>query len=430
MRDVIDVFQDLNKALEGKGSGDRLAILEGIFGKIPITGVNILLQEGAAKLRDYRKTLEGATGASKEMASVMRDTVQGRLNSLSSAVEGVKITLFGMTAGPLSKAIEKTTEWVRVNEELIATKIGEFLAGLLNNFGEIVETMKAVGKGLAVFFALVAILKTLIFVMTIVNLVMAANPVTWIVLGIVALIAALAAAVIWWDEIVAALKKFHQFIVTKVVDGILWLKDTFSGLAEPFKQAIANLGGPMGWLVSSAADLIEDWGPVDGFFTDIADSIFAAWDGVSAFFKDLWAGATEAFEKALGVIGPIVDKIVGFSEKVSKVSDSVAERAKSLPKKAFEAGQSFRRFLGLDEPKGPAKSGFFSRLFSDDPDNSGPVTNEKPQVISPQERTAGILKEQRTTTQAEVTIKDETGRAEMTKGKQGSGVKLESTGSF
>ena len=52
------------------------------------------------------------------------------------------------------------------------------------------------------------------------------------------------------------------------------------------------------------------------------------------------------------------------------------------------------------------------------------------QVVSPQERTARSIEEQRTTSTAEVTIRDETGRSEVTGGKLGPGLSLQPSGAF
>lgn len=52
------------------------------------------------------------------------------------------------------------------------------------------------------------------------------------------------------------------------------------------------------------------------------------------------------------------------------------------------------------------------------------------QVISPQERVARSIEEHRDTNTAEVTIKDETGQADVTGGRLGAGVTLQSTGEF
>lgn len=358
MRDIVDILGDLNGALDGLGTAERSGVLEGIFGKIPIAGVNVLLASGSDRLREYRGELEGASGASSTMASVMRDTLQGRLNSLKSAVEGVKISIFSMTNGPLADAIDKTTEWIRANEQLIATNVGEFLAGIISNFENIVKWAKRIGIALAVFFTLSMILKTLVLVMTAVNLVMAANPIVLIVLGIMALIAAVAAAIIWWDE----------------------LKAAFLGLPGPVKAAIAVIMGPIGWFIGAAALIMENWEPIKGFFSD------------------LWTGVVGIFDAAVAKIMGVVDKVKGAASFIGDVASSA----------------------------GSSVSGFFG--FGDDEEQSTGTTG--PQVVSPQERVARSIDEQRTTQSAEVTIRDESGRAEVTGGTLGPGLTLQNSGAF
>lgn len=317
MRDIVDILGDLNGALDGLGTAERSGVLEGIFGKIPIAGVNVLLASGSDRLREYRKQLEGASGASSTMASVMRDTLQGRLNSLKSAVEGVKISIFSMTSGPLAEAIDKTTEWVRANEQLIATNVGEFLANIINNFEQIVDWTKKIAIGVAAFIAFNMALKAIVLTMTVVNLLMAANPVVLVILAIVA----------------------------------------------------------------AAALLIAAWEPIKGFF------------------KDLWTGVVEIFDTA-------VDKIMGVVDKVRGAASFIADVASS-------AGSSVASFFGFGD---------------DEEEQAAGATG--PQVVSPQERVARTIDEQRTTQTAEVTIRDESGRAEVTGGTLGPGLTLQNSGAF
>jgi len=185
--DVTDILADLNNKMKDLGTAEKGAILDTLFGKRAIVGVNILLQEGAEAIKTYTKELEGATGASSTMASVMRDTLQGRLNSLNSAIEGVKISIFTLSNDALNGAVDKMTLWVRANEELIAGKVGEFLVGLINNFESIVTWLKRIGIALAVFITFTTVLKTLVLTMTAVNLVMAANPIGLMVVSVAAL---------------------------------------------------------------------------------------------------------------------------------------------------------------------------------------------------------------------------------------------------
>ena len=288
MIDIVDVLGSLNKALKGLGTADRAGILEGIFGKIPIAGVNVLLQSGTKRLKDYRRELEAASGASSEMAAVMRDTLQGRLNALTSAIEGVKISIFGMTEDPLNDVVERMTEWVRVNEELIATNIGGFLSMVFENFGAIASAIGDVAIGIASIFALTIALKAVAAILGIINLIMLANPIT---LGIMAAVVAVGALIV---------------ALTPLGD---MLSNIGSGIAKAF-SAVSTLGG-----------------------------------------------------------------LFGDSEDEAKLQ---------------------------------------------------PAT----QMVSPQERVARSIEEKRSTSTAEVTIKDDTGRAEVTSGKMGSGVNLKPSGSF
>tara|TARA_R110000772_G_scaffold268728_1_gene398245 strand:+ start:12210 stop:14201 length:1992 start_codon:yes stop_codon:yes gene_type:complete len=382
MLDIVDILGQFNNATKNMGSTQKAAALQAVFGMEAIAGVNILLESGTDRLNEYRTELEGASGASSTMASVMRDTLQGRLNSLKSAVEGVKISIFTMTSGPLSDAIDKMTEWVRVNEKVIASSIGEFLANIINNFESIVKWAKRIGIGLAVFFTLAAILKTLVLIMTAVNLVMAANPITWIVLGIVALIAAIAAAIFYWDEIKAAMVSFAQAVTDKVVGAFNWLWEMFTGLPGVVQVAIGALLGPIGALAAAARLIYENWEPITGFF------------------GDLWGGVVNIFSGALDKITGIVDLVKG---KAAAIVDTISSIGSGVA--------SFFGFGGDDEEE----------------TNQGATG---PQIVSPQDRVARSIEEQRSTSTAEVTIRDETGRAEITGGQLGPGLTLANSGAF
>lgn len=317
IRDAIDVFEDFSRVVARLPEQTKLQVFNEIFGKIPLAAA-INLTNAAGTMKAFRAELEASQGATRTMAGVMRDTFQGRLNSLRSAIEGVKITLFGMTSGPLAGAVEQTTAWVRANEQLIATRIGEFLANIILNFESIVRWTVRIAKGIAIFLAFVAVLKTLIGVLTLVNLVMAANPITLIVLGVTALIAAFTALVVWVDEVSAGFDR---------MPGILKV-----------------LSAPL-YAVVKAIKFIKDNA---GAVSDIGSGLASR---VGAFF--------------------------GF---------------------------------GDDEPAA--------------------APGGTPQVVSPQDRVAQRIDEQRTTNTAEVTIRDETGRAAVTRGTLGAGLTLQPSGAF
>lgn len=96
-----------------------------------------------------------------------------------------------------------------------------------------------------------------------VNAALLANPVAWIVIGVLALVAAVVAAVVYWDEWTAALMNSEAF---------KWVSDQLTALSEWF----ASMGGWSGMAK-------------------------AAWDGIVAIFHKAINGLIEMLNKIPGV---------------------------------------------------------------------------------------------------------------------------------
>jgi TP901 family phage tail tape measure protein len=84
--DIIDIIGQFETATKSMGSAEKAAALSTIFGSRTVTGMNILLQEGAGKLRDYRKELENAGGAAADIAAAMRGSIKNKIEVLKSAL--------------------------------------------------------------------------------------------------------------------------------------------------------------------------------------------------------------------------------------------------------------------------------------------------------------------------------------------------------
>lgn len=323
IRNSISVLDELRKKLGKLSQIERQRTIEAIFGKRALSAASIFLSETGKGLRDFERILLESGGTVQRVAGFIRNDVRGSIDSFKSAIESAKLSIFNMNEGALKDTIDRMTEWIRANEELIASKIGGFLASLIENLDGIVAVLKGIGIGLAVFGTLFISLKTLILIMTAVNLVMAANPAVLIFLAIVAAIALVIAAILLirkhWDK----------------------LKAVFSNLPIPVKIALAALAGPFLLIMTAIQFIIDNWDKITGAFSAVG------------------------------------------------------------------------RFLGFG-----------------DEDEKEQSAGERPGTISPQERTARFIEESRTTNTAEVTIRDETGKAELTSGTLGPGLKLQSSGGF
>lgn len=258
VRDAIAVFKDFSKATRDLPSAQKLAVFDKIFGKIPIAAA-LNLTAAAGSMDAFRDTLLGSAGAAGEMASTMRDTTRGSINSLKSAVEGVSISLFKLNRGPFKEAIDNATKWVRANGTHIAQKLGEFFLGIAKNIGKIVTALKTVATVVAVLWTLNSVLGVLTATMTLVNVVMAANPIVLVTLAVVAMVASVVLAIQYWDE----------------------LKAMFNELPA-FMQALAKvMPNPLNALIRGADLIISKWEPIKTFFTDLAN-IIASVTGAAA----------------------------------------------------------------------------------------------------------------------------------------------------
>lgn len=346
-----NVLEQLSKASKRVGGNfDKVAFLAelvGLRGQKAASNLATLFEKG--KLGELTKQLEDATGSAEKMAKLRMGTFQGSLLLLGSAVDAVKVKIFGMNEGPLKDVVDRMTAWVSANEDLIASKVGGFMSTLIDNLGAVIKWGKRIGIAVGVILALTAALKTFIIVMTAVNMVMALNPVGLIVIGIGLLIAAIAAAIIWWDK----------------------LKAAFMGLPAPIKILLAVLNAPIALMIAGAALIVKAWEPVKTFFVDL-------WDGI------------------LKGISFVVDKFGAMADKI----------------------QAFKSFIGIGGDE------------TEDTEQAAGNAAAAPQIVTPEERIAKQIEETRTTSAAEVTIRDESGRAEVTAGKLGPGLSLLQTGAF
>jgi TP901 family phage tail tape measure protein len=189
LKDMPDLIDELNNKTKNLTKTQRLGALEAIFGREGLAGTAKVVSQGGDALRVYRERLRGANGAASDMAKTMRDTTQGSLNSLKSAVEGVSIALFETNRGPMRRAIDLATEWTRANSDLIAQNIGGFFLDIAENFGVYLERAKMVAGVVAVIWGLNTALKAVAAATWLVNAAMAANPFVLLIGAFVTLVA-------------------------------------------------------------------------------------------------------------------------------------------------------------------------------------------------------------------------------------------------
>lgn len=141
--DVVDIIGQFENSLKSMGTAQRSAALSTVFGARTVTGMNLLLQEGADGLAAYRDQLLGAAGASSEMAGVIGSSLGNRLKGLKSAVIEAGFTFVSAFSDVAGSSIDMLTEMVRnVDLTAMAERVAAFVQKIIDNIPVIVQYVK------------------------------------------------------------------------------------------------------------------------------------------------------------------------------------------------------------------------------------------------------------------------------------------------
>lgn len=412
MIDIVEIMRRFEKSTGKLGKAQRAQIMNTIFGKRAIVGTSVLLEAGADKMDEYRDSIKAASGTSKEMAGVIRNTTGGSIDALKSVIESLIIDLFKLEDKGIKGVIDGMVKWIRENKKLIASKVGAFIKDLIKKFKEfrkwakdvqlieklkdgfgllakvigfVVENIKPLSVLAGVVLAIAAAVEVLTAVTAIMNFVAMANPMVLMFMAVAAISAFTVGAIIMnWDDIKYFFEEIGRFLMRI-------FKATWEAVLYIFDSNIGKIVfGPIHLLIEAAKILRDAWDPNKGFFENL-------WNGIVNIFTKAW----EKIKQIAGDVGSFYKDLFGFGDE---------PRAVKPPKlRVLEGGRS-----DLDLPKDQSSMSI------------------DPQMVSPFERTARSIEDRSLTTtqKTEVTLKDETGRAEITEGSEGGGFSMAPTGSF
>jgi TP901 family phage tail tape measure protein len=141
--DIIDIIGQFEKQTEKLGSAEKAAALKTIFGSRTITGMNILLAEGADKLRGYRTELENAGSSAENIANAMRGSIKNKIEILTSALTELGFKFVEAFQEKGVSTIEKITDAV---SSFDPAPIVEFAKTAVDSIGKFLSVLGAVIK--------------------------------------------------------------------------------------------------------------------------------------------------------------------------------------------------------------------------------------------------------------------------------------------
>ena len=262
-------------------SGDEAAALTEagkIFGTKGAPQFLEALKSGAFNLDTLRESI-GATGDT--ILGVQEETADGP-EKFQIAVNKVKLALQPL-ASTVFDGVAKALDW-------LTPKLEAFIAWAQENPGLI--------KGIAIALG---ILSAAIFVAAAaqwaMNSALLASPITWIIIAIGAIIAAIVLLVTNWDSVWPVLVGAWDKIVDAWNAAWNWIKGFFSGIWDGITEFIAGIPDAISNFLSGAWDTISGiftqmWDGLVEFISNIPqmimDGLGAVWDGLGALWSTAW----------------------------------------------------------------------------------------------------------------------------------------------
>jgi hypothetical protein len=266
-------------AAKGFGTMDSNATLLGKALNDPTAGLAKLGKAGVNFTDAQKEQIKGMQksgdllGAQKIMLGEVEKQVGGTAAATATSQEKMTVA-FGETQEAVGNAL------LPVLEKL--APILETVAGFVeDNAGWLVPMAAAIG-------AVVLAIKAWNIVQAILNVLMTANPIGLVVLGIVALIAVIVLMIKHWDKVKAAMAIVFDFIKSAATAVWRWVTDKFQAIADAVSRIWSSIKNT-----------------ISGVFTSIKDLATGAWRWVTDKFQAI-------ADKVTGVFGGVKDAINGF----------------------------------------------------------------------------------------------------------------------
>lgn len=378
----VPIFQELAKTMNTK-VGDKFFDM---------------ISDGKIKTKDLTKTFENMTAkggifyggmeiASKTLSGVwssLKDDISMAAAEMGSILAPTIKTLITDSSG----IAQKTREWIKANKELISDKFLKFVDSIKSAFSRLLQSMEDLNSKHSIIDRMIDGFNLLF-------------------------------------DTVAFLSEHGKTIAIfgGIILGLSAVLNTFIGVMTAVNIVMAM--SPIGLLIAGIGLLV-------GAFTVLMVYI----DDVEKYFD----GLGETARNILAPIRLLIDSLQQVKEWGGKALESLGliESPKiDIPKDFNNLGNIHTQVPYIQQPdlkdiKLPNVKTFEDYMKNQNNQSENNKSLITPQIITPQDKISKQIQEttNNSNSNVEVTIKDETGKAQITKNETGNKVKLQSTGAF
>ena len=317
-RDMTDILADVEKATEVMTQAERDMALSSIWGTEALKGVNMAFEAGVPKIREFEEGIRNSDGAASEMYDTMQNNLQGAIDNMKSAFEGLLITIGQRLIPIFQNLVEGITNiftWFNnLNPAIqnVIIGVGGFLAVLgpllliVGNVIIFIVKLSTSISALVTFFSAggagAGILSTAIGALS--------GPIGIAIGVITALIAVGVLLYNNWDTIKAKCSEVWNSIV-----------ETVTTVWNNIKTSTLEIWSNITSTLSSAWDSIKSvTQPAVNFIKDIVSS---AWSFISTTTSTIW----NSIKGIIQSVWELIKSIVNLGVEVIKLAITVAWNA-------------------------------------------------------------------------------------------------------
>lgn len=339
-----EAFNLLMSALNDiEDPADRAALAAAAFSRSGIDMVRIA-EAGPDAVRGLTEEFRRLAGTMTPEQAAQAEAYQDSIANLQTAIKGLSEAIGGKLLPELTPLVNQLTEWVAANREVIATNIGEVVTSLaeglksvdwvsfgtgisdalttISGFAEMIGGIEIVLIGVGVILS-GPFLTTLLAITQAfwsLGVAMLATPVGRIIAGI----ALVVAAFVYWEETVA----FVQKVWAALMD---WISDTFG---PEVATSIQGLVDTIGTILSNISDFYRDvWsgfgdvaiGAIKAVIGLLTGDLSAAFDGVKQIGAGIEAVFKRVFSAISGVTNGLIEKLqtlVSWAKQILGLGDA------------------------------------------------------------------------------------------------------------
>lgn len=144
MKPLNETFRQLDEAMAGFTQEERQQALAEIFDARQLKGAEAMLANYGARWDELTGYIENCDGAAADMAETMNDNLTGAITIMSSALEGLALSVFSKFEEPLKKAVRNATSEIdKLNDSFKNGKLAESLERISEAVAKAVESLSA-----------------------------------------------------------------------------------------------------------------------------------------------------------------------------------------------------------------------------------------------------------------------------------------------